>query len=114
MADPVDFPTGLLALFGRRIAPTIYNDLREDLENIPAAALQENPTNSPPITEQEDRGSIPPIAVLEVLVNTSPAVKEGPANTPPATAEEDLVSMPLTAPQQQIPLEMTPYQLDWS
>ena len=114
IADPIDFPTGLLALFGRRIAPTIQNDLREDLEYIPPAALQENLTNLAPPTLEQDRENIPPIAVQEDPVNTPPTVNEGPANTRPATAEENLVKMPFTTLQQQIPLEMTPYQLDWS
>jgi hypothetical protein len=123
-ADPIDSPVGLLALFGRRIAPIIRIDLQDPVGNLPDAQ-QENPTDVPPTTAQDDRANVLPSAVQEDSVNTShavqevpadapPVLQEDPANTLPTTEEEDLVNVPPIAPQQQIPLEMTPYELDWS
>ena len=124
VADPIGSPIGLLALFGRRVAPIIRIDLQDPEDNLPDTQ-QEGTTGVPPATAQGDRANIPPSVVQECHANAShtvredpadvpPVVQEDPANTPPATAGETPVNMTLTAPQQQIPLEMTPYELDWS
>ena len=88
MTDPADSPIGLLALFGRRIAPVILIELQAD------------PADVPLTTTQEDRSNIPP-----------PAIQEDPTDTL-AAAAQDLTGIPPTPPQQQILSVPVAYEVD--
>lgn len=113
-ADPIDPLIGFLALFVRRIVPIIQVDLQEDPADILPAALQENPTIIPPTAAPDDRANTPPTTAQEGCSNIPPtAVQEGPADMSPANAQENVANMPLTAPRQQIPPELTAYEIGW-
>ena len=98
ITDPIVSSTGLLALFGRRIAPTILIELQED--PAPPTPIHENPAKTPPMSVQEDLVNIPPAAVQEEPQNTSLATQGDPVN------------MSLTTPQQQISPPPVAYEVD--
>ena len=83
MADTADFPIGLLALFGRRIAPVILIESQAD------------PTNIPLTTTQEDRSNIPPTAVQEDPTDTSPAAVQDPTDIPPTPPQQQILPVPV-------------------
>ena len=113
-ADRINPLIGLLALFVRRIIPTIQADLQEDPADTLFAALQENPTIVPPTATPDDRTNTPLTIAQEDGSNTPPtAVQEDPADMSPATAQENVANKPLTAPRQQIPPELTAYEIGW-
>ena len=87
--DPVDFPIGLIALFGRRIAPAILTEIQEDPVIISLADAQDDPTYSPPTVVEEDL-------------------------TSPAAAQEDLADIPPTASPKQVSPVPVPYEVDES
>ena len=91
MVDPIDSPIGLLALFGRRIAPAILVEIQEDLLNIPLTATP------------EDCAYIPPTAV-----------QEDPEITSPAALQEDLADIPPIASPQWVSPVPVPYEVDES
>lgn len=100
-ADPIDSAIELLALFGRRIAPTILANIQEDVANIPPTALQENPTNISPTISQGGPA------------DTSPAApQDDPGNTSSAATQEQLANLPPTNPQQQILPALVAYEMD--
>ena len=103
---------GLLALFGRRIAPTTLANIQEDAASIPPTALHENPTG--PIlstTAQEDPADISPAVAKEDPASTSSAAAQDLANTSLAAAQ-DLEDMPPTNYQQQISPALVAYEMD--
>ena len=87
MTDRVDCMIGLLALFGRRIEPTVLVELYEDLPT-PSTAPQESVTNIPSIAPREDPAGVPSAITQENLVDT-----------PSATPHEDQTGVPPTVPQ---------------
>ena len=108
-----DSLTGLLALFGRRITPTIRVDLQEDSADTPPVALQEKLTNVPHTATQQDRPHIPPATAQQDRSHIPPTtMRECPMNTSPATLQKD-VAKPLISSQQQIPPELTEYEIGW-
>ena len=83
MADPADSPIGLLALFGRRIAPVILIELQADPKNIPLT------------TTQEGRSNIPPTAVQEDPTDISPAAAQDPTDIPPTPPQQQILPVPV-------------------
>lgn len=87
--DSVGASIGLLALFGRRIAPAVLIEIQADPVDLPHTTAQEDHANTPPTAEQED-----------------------PANTSLTTSQEDLTDTSSTTPQQQILPALVPYEVD--
>ena len=83
MTDPADSSIGLLALFGRRIAPVILIEIQTD------------PTNIPLTTTQEDCAKIPPPAVQEDPTDTSSATAQDPADIPPTPPQQQILPVPV-------------------
>jgi hypothetical protein len=132
LTDRTDSSIGLLALFGRRIAPTILIDiqeapadipstgLRENHTNIPAIAALEDPTDSSPVATRDDSQEIPFSVAQDVPTNSSPIatqddspeIQEDPKDSSPVAAQEDVAAMPLDVPWHQIP-PWAGYDIDW-
>jgi hypothetical protein len=92
LTDRTDSPIGLLALLGRRIAPTILIDIQEAPADIPCTGLRENPTNILATAEQDDPLEIPPIAALEDPTNSSPVATQDDSQEIPSSVGQDITT----------------------
>ena len=103
--DSVNSLIEILALFGRRIAPTILVELHED------------PGSTSPISpqEQENSLSVPPISPQEGPVGTPPTIlQEDHTDVSPIASQGDsAVTIPVTAQHPRISPMPGAYDVDW-
>jgi hypothetical protein len=90
LTDRTDSSIGLLALFGRRIAPTILIDIQEAPADIPSTGLREDPTNILATAVRDDPLEIPAIAALEDPTNSSPVATQDDSQEIPSSVAQDV------------------------